>query len=132
MKLYFVRHGKAREYSPDGDYYRELTAEGREEIEESFSEFAENFNEDDKIYIYSSPLTRAVQTAEVMGQKLGRSTSILRELSGATLKELLLNLEDEDGIYILVSHVPFIPDWIRELTGENIKVKKGSIHLVEI
>lgn len=70
MKLYFVRHGQSEanllnEFSNRG-YKNGLTALGREQAHQ----LADRLKPDSLSYIYSSPLMRAVQTAEILSNEL--------------------------------------------------------------
>ena len=66
--IYLVRHGKAEDNHPLGDEARGLTAEGRREFRELMQEIAGKL---DLRGIATSPLVRAVQTAELMAEATG-------------------------------------------------------------
>jgi broad specificity phosphatase PhoE len=82
MKLYFVRHGESeanilRVISNRG-WVHPLTEKGRQQARD----LAEKLREAGIVKIYTSPLQRAVQTAEILAQTLGvelEITAALRE-----------------------------------------------------
>jgi phosphohistidine phosphatase len=70
MKLYLVRHGPAESQSRTGrDYDRALTAEGRQRVHLVAVELGKRGESPKRII--TSPLRRAVETAEVMIDALG-------------------------------------------------------------
>ncbi len=84
MRLFFLRHGIAEDYSSNRrDYDRALTAEGRAELENVARGLRRLKVTPDPIL--SSPLVRARQTAEVVAPVLGGTIIVEEELSaGAT------------------------------------------------
>jgi len=82
MKLYFVRHGESeanvlRVISNRG-WVHPLTEKGRQQAHD----LAEKLRDAGIVKIYTSPMRRAVQTAEILGQILGvefEITDALRE-----------------------------------------------------
>lgn len=130
MKIYFIRHGEAEIYADD-DFKRKLTRIGRIKLENSFTAFANNLEDKRSYKIYSSPLERAKETAEILSKHLDSNFEVKDYLAGGRIRDILKTLET-DGNYILVSHEPFISNWIYQLTGEMKIVSRGSINFVEI
>lgn len=130
MKIYFIRHGEAEIYADD-DFKRKLTTLGRRKLEVSFTAFANNLKDKRSFKIYSSPLERAKETAEILAKHLDSKYEIKDYLAGARIKDILKTLDENDN-YIFVSHEPFISNWIYQLTGEMKIISRGSINLVEI
>ena len=130
MKIYFIRHGEAEIYAED-DFKRKLTTIGRVKLENSFKAFANRLEDKRSYKIYSSPLERAKETAEILAKYLDSDFEVKDYLAGGRIKDILKTL-DQDGNYILVSHEPFISNWIYQLTGEMKIVSRGSINFVEI
>ncbi|URN41792.1 SixA phosphatase family protein [Peptoniphilus genitalis] len=130
MKIYFIRHGEAEIYAED-DFKRKLTTIGRVKLENSFKAFANRLEDKRSYKIYSSPLERAKETAEILAKHLDSDFEVKDYLAGGRIKDILKTL-DQDGNYILVSHEPFISNWIYQLTGEMKIVSRGSINFVEI
>jgi phosphohistidine phosphatase len=76
MQVYLLRHGIAEEGRGDGaDADRELTAEGRRKLRETLRVLANA--EVKPSLILSSPLKRAIQTAEVARDILKTKNDIL-------------------------------------------------------
>lgn len=130
MRIYFIRHGEAEVFA-ERDFDRSLTTAGRIKLHKTFSTFAKSISSLDNYKIYSSPLVRARQTAEILSEYLKKDVEVKEFLAGSYLDDVLREL-DEDENYILISHEPYISMWIKELTGENIRVSRGSINLVEL
>ena len=130
MKIYFIRHGEAEIYAED-DFKRKLTTIGRVKLENSFKAFANRLEDKRSYKIYSSPLERAKETAEILAKHLDSDFEVKDYLAGGRIRDILKTL-DQDGNYILVSHEPFISNWIYQLTGEMKIVSSGSINFVEI
>lgn len=69
MKLYVMRHGPAEDEAPDGlDSSRALTIAGRERVRQ-VGKALDAIGESPKVVV-SSPLVRALQTAEIVHQAL--------------------------------------------------------------
>ncbi|MDK7755582.1 MAG: histidine phosphatase family protein [Peptoniphilus harei] len=130
MKIYFIRHGEAEIYAED-DFKRKLTTIGRVKLENSFKAFANRLEDKRSYKIYSSPLERAKETAEILAKYLDSDFEVKDYLAGGRIRDILKTL-DQDENYILVSHEPFISNWIYQLTGEMKIISRGSINFVEI
>lgn len=130
MRIYFIRHGEAEPFAKR-DFDRHLTTAGRIKLHKSFSTFAKTIKGLGEYKIYSSPLVRANETAEILAEYLKKDVEIKEYLAGSYIDEVLEDLKEDEN-YILVGHEPYISMWIRELTGENVIVSRGSINLVEL
>jgi phosphohistidine phosphatase len=133
MNLYLIRHGDADKPSASKpDFERELTQKGRESIKraaEGWKNIIQSFD-----IIASSPLTRAVQTAEIIAGIFNHSKKIItdkRITSGSKPDELIDFLRSLDGRNIAV--VGHEPDMSRHLSalisssGMYTEFKKGTI-----
>jgi phosphohistidine phosphatase len=77
MEIYLLRHGIAENHAPTGkDADRRLTDEGREKLHRVL-ERARKAGVSPSL-ILSSPLKRALETAEIAAQELGYEAEILR------------------------------------------------------
>ena len=130
MNIYFIRHGEAEIYAED-DFKRKLTTLGKRKLEESFKAFTNNLENKNSFVIYSSPLERAKETAEILARHLDLKYEVKDYLAGGRIDDILRTL-DEDKNYIFISHEPFISNWIYQLTGEMKIISRGSINLVEL
>ena len=130
MKIYFIRHGEAEIYADD-DFKRRLTTVGKRKLEEAFKAFANNLKDKRSFKIYSSPLERAKETAEILAKHLDSNFEVKDYLAGGRIKDIFKTL-DPDENYIFVSHEPFISNWIYHLTGDMKIISRGSINLVDL
>jgi len=135
MRIFIVRHGIAEDSAAGGDAVRELTEEGRKKMREAASGFVKLNAEAD--LICSSPLVRAVQTAEIIAKELDYSgeVEIMRELSpGANPLEALEKLRKFRKVerVVLAGHEPNCSELAGYLLGDaRLEFKKGAICLIE-
>ena len=133
MKLCFLRHGEAdwpNWTKPDDE--RPLTERGRKEMKR-VAKFLERLQLIPDS-ILTSPLPRASQTAEIVGQRLGIELQVEPALAhGFNLERLrrLLAKRDTETVMI-VGHEPEFSEVIGELTGGKIKISKAGVALLEI
>lgn len=137
MQLYFIRHGKADRSAWDGDDFdRPLTPGGRADMEKE----AERLRTlgVSPVRILSSPLARAVQTAEIIASKLGLDDRLLVDdrlgfgFDLKTLRSMLIDHPDAERI-ALVGHEPSFSSVIGEIIGGGLVVcKKGCVARVDI
>jgi len=139
IALYFLRHALALERGVEGisDEARPLTEEGREKMilaVRGMKRLGVEFEA-----LLSSPLLRAVQTAELVKHNLPFKgpLEIEEELEpSGTLRAMLRKLASrEEQSFLLVGHEPMLGSWIRSLLdcgrGSSLVLKKGSLcHLV--
>ena len=133
MKLYFLRHGKAD--WPDWDKpddERPLTKDGKREMTR-----IANFLRELKVKparIISSPLPRALQTAEIAAAalevELRQDRALAKGFTATKLRALLKRAGAGD--LMIVGHDPDFTANIRALTGANVKLGKGGIARVDL
>jgi len=136
MRIYLMRHGDAvaggeRPLSDRGILETRSSAEGLKSLNIKPS------------YIIHSPLVRAVQTAEIVTNRLSiaRARTIKSEAlaPGHTPNEILQELrrvvESDDSDILVIGHLPDLGELITYLIyGEPVKeipLKKSSVTLVE-
>lgn len=138
MEIYIVRHGIAEDTtrSGGGDSARELTSEGKQKMKEAAAGFAKLERKVDRIF--SSPLIRARQTAEILAGALKKTVEEMTELSPAhTPKEVCAKLEElgKSKNVMLVGHEPNGSELASYLlvgpSELDIQFKKGSICFIE-
>jgi phosphohistidine phosphatase len=139
MKLYIMRHAEAVEGSETlPDEWRYLTGKGRATAEKMSSSIAK-YGPKTRLTI-SSPLTRAVQTAEIFAQKACRRNvviaSILLTPEGdiAELVTFLRGIKDATRV-MLVGHEPQLGALVATLLGcedKQISLKKGACVALEL
>jgi phosphohistidine phosphatase len=140
MKLYFLRHGEAA--SANGttirtDTERPLTKEGIDILKIQGKAFAKlNILPD---IIWSSPLVRARQTAEVIAKQLeieDRIVEMPQLACGATLDQIREIIDTKPHVQsaMFVGHEPDFSTIIGKLisrSGSTVEMKKGGIALIE-
>ncbi len=119
MKLYLMRHGDA--LSAEADPERGLSDKGKEKIEA----LAKHLQQQDLAFkcVFHSFKKRAIQTAEIMTGILSPNVSLkLMENITPTDDPVLIvpeiNSWDEDTL--MTSHLPFIPNLVTLLTGQDV------------
>jgi phosphohistidine phosphatase len=133
MKLYFLRHGEADWPNWDRpDDARPLTKKGKKQmrrVAKSFEQLKVAPN-----VILSSPLPRAMQTAEIAAQELGlraRAEPALKpDLNLDKLAPLLKKYAGKD--VMIVGHEPSFSALIGLMTGGNVKLAKAGIARVDM
>jgi phosphohistidine phosphatase len=133
MNIYLIRHGKAEnksEIKPDEE--RELTEEGILEVEKAANLWKQHINKFD--IILSSPLKRAIQTAEIIKNVFNVNAEILKETSllNGGLTDDLLNVvtEFETEEIAMIGHQPDLANHISRiasLSEINIKLPPATI-----
>ncbi len=141
MKLIFIRHGLAEgHFSQDqyADFERELTEEGIKRLRKTFKDFKKAEPKID--VIFSSPLARAIQSAEIFWEfhkdadlELMGDLDILDD--PRHLVEYISFLP-ADGCYAFVGHDPHLTTVIASLLAlhpehEFMTIKKGGICVLE-
>lgn len=133
MRLYLVRHATATdaEKFPGPDEDRPLTPRGRTELRQLLPQIAAE--EAPPRTIWTSPLVRAVQTAEAVlalwapGAEVRVTRSLL---SGADPAEVLEELKHEAATspLALVGHEPHLGDLLGRLLGaDSIAMPKAGV-----
>jgi phosphohistidine phosphatase len=129
--VYLVRHGKAEDHHPLGDGARALTAEGRRE----FRELAEELGGKPGLGLHTiatSPLVRAVQTAEILARACrvddvpSRAELHADQATGQTVAALARQLGAGSA---LVGHNPSLAEALQLLLGlpETPSFRKGAV-----
>ena len=141
IRVYLVRHGIAVEHGEQGqlgDEARWLTAKGRQRfrrLSRAFARLGEPLD-----FIFSSPLVRAVQTAEILaGSCRLAEIGILDELRpegpvGKLLAEAGRRVKDDQAI-ALVGHDPQMTALVAALGDAKdvaIEFRKGSIVRIDV
>ncbi|GKS66841.1 phosphohistidine phosphatase SixA [Nitrosarchaeum sp.] len=133
MELYIIRHGKAEEISISSDAKRRLTKTGIQELE-YISKALKNF--DIQVdYVFSSPLIRAKETAEIVAKQL-----LVKKKKIITWDELkpesdVLDIHKKflklspDAKILLVGHEPHLTNLISSIISQcnvTMSLKKGG------
>ena len=141
VKLIFIRHGLAEgHFSQDqyADFERELTDDGIKTLRRTYKLFQKV---EDKIdVIFSSPLARAVQSAEILWEYY--QDSDLELMGDLDILDDPLHLVEyisflpADGTYAFVGHDPHITTVIASLLAlhpehDFMTIKKGGVCVLE-
>jgi phosphohistidine phosphatase len=138
MKLYFLRHGLAGDRSTwsGTDRERPLTPEGIDLIQREAVSIDRLKLEID--LIITSPLTRAVQTAEIVARQLKLIDRLIQDervASGLNIDVLaqLLSVHPPAMNAMLVGHEPTFSQTISQLIGGGeIILKKGGLARIDV
>lgn len=132
MQLYFLRHGDAVDSAPS-DHERPLTEKGIRNTQNAATFFAAlKLN---PAVIYSSPRTRAQQTAEIVASALDMTVVIREEVNfnfNVAAVQTLVNENPKASALMFVGHQPFLSTIIQELTGARVEMKKGGLARVDL
>ncbi len=136
MRLYFFRHGIAQDNTEGRlpDQQRQLTLKGAERVRQAARVMKALAIQPDRLF--SSPLIRARQTADIIGQTLGVAVQVRDELgwdfSQAAVEALTRDLGD-DAEVMFVGHEPTFSETISSLIGGgSVEMKKGGLARVDI
>jgi phosphohistidine phosphatase len=143
MELYVIRHAIAQQLGLKNDFTdekRALTSEGRERMREAAKGLRKLSVEFD--LILTSPLARAVETAEIIAATLGLSKKEVEQTGNltpdASTDELFAEIKrhsDAESI-ALVGHQPYLGEIISKIVQGNrtlaIELKKGSVCCINV
>jgi phosphohistidine phosphatase len=133
MYLYFLRHGEADWADWDRpDDERPLTKKGKKEIKK-LAKFLVRLDVDlDEIM--TSPLPRAAQTAEIVGERYSLIAHEDDRLKpGFDCGDLEKILKDRYDLALMIAgHEPDFTKAISAITGAQLKLAKGGIALVDL
>ena len=139
MDLLVLRHGEAgRSSLSPGDSKRSLTAEGRQEVADLTNGIKAL---DVKLdCVFSSPLLRAKQTAEIVAKslkykgKIEDLDSLKPEGNKLEFYSVLSKLK-QDSVILVVGHEPYLSELIGEAisqSGCRINLKKAGLARIKI
>ncbi|MCU7494529.1 MAG: hypothetical protein HF314_01285 [Ignavibacteria bacterium] len=133
MNVYLVRHGAAEDKKPgESDFDRELTEEGKKKMTLAVKGWKNLIPRLDTLV--SSPLIRAVQTAEVARKAYGIKEEVIKDnrlMPGSRTEEVVALINEMPGEEIvLFGHEPDFSTHLSRLisnSGAGIDFKKGAI-----
>jgi phosphohistidine phosphatase len=130
MELILIRHGKAED-NPEiiDDNLRKLTPDGKKRLHKTLPSLGLLIRSLDEAQIWTSTLTRAVQTGEIVAKMFGNLDVQQHEFIGSGDYDLLtaaLAGVRPSATVIIVGHLPHLSDWSRQLCGVALPFKKGA------
>lgn len=121
MNLFLLRHSIAEDYRPGlEDFNRALTPAGKELIERAagnWKKLATSFD-----FIVSSPLIRAMQTAEIVRRVYGMEKELIidRSILSHDVNDICILAQSLGGKNILfVGHQPTLAEFTQELVANG-------------
>jgi phosphohistidine phosphatase len=139
MEIYLLRHGIAENHAPTGkDADRRLTDEGREKLHRVL-ERARKAGVSPSL-ILSSPLKRALETAEIAAQELGYEAEILRSPaltpdSSPPSVWAEIRTHKNTASVLLAGHEPLFSSMVAYLLGSTrtiVEFKKGALARIDV
>lgn len=135
MILYFLRHGKAAPAQDGDDAGRELTSEGEGQLRSAAPLWRRlNLRPD---VVLSSPLSRAVRTAELLCEAVGVHKPPIVEprlapgAGWADMARALARHPDARRV-MFVGHEPDLSTAVAELSGaSSVRLRNGGVACVE-
>ena len=134
MQVYLLRHAVAEKDRPGlSDADRALTGDGKRKLRQVLRAAGEA--QVQPTLILTSPLKRAVETAEIAQQVLARKTELLRTkalLPGATPEQVWeeIRVHRDEAALMLVGHNPLFAELSGYLLGSSemrVDFKKGAL-----
>ena len=127
MKVYLIRHGEAKD-----DGLRPLSEKGRNQVLSIAKKLSDKNIEIDEIF--HSGKERAKETCEILTKNLFNHLPIkisqdLMPNSDVSIWGSILNMEIKN--YLIVGHLPFLPELTYYLTGEYIEFETANIVCLE-
>lgn len=139
MKIYLIRHGEAIDHETNSvktDEYRFLTSKGRLTTRKVAKNLKEELSLADKIF--TSPLTRAVQTAEIIATtiKFKNDVEIVNELKiGSSISQVIELIREYStmNVIALVGHEPMMGMLVHTLSDKKdfYNFKKSGVCLID-
>jgi phosphohistidine phosphatase len=129
MIIVLFRHGEAEDVTDmRDDGLRSLTNKGRKRTKKVAKTVKNLLPGKCKIQIWSSPLLRALQTAEILADQVGVKVKIHNAISNGDFELLRANLTDcrEEECIFIVGHQPFLGEWTEQLTGLQLPFRKST------
>lgn len=136
MELILIRHGKAEERSDQqDDSLRKLTQAGKKHLQLTLPSLGLFIKNLDKVQIWTSPLVRAVQTADLVARQFGiqeiQQHDFIADGDLPALTAALAGLR-QSATVIIVGHEPTLGDWARNLCGAALTFKKGAAACIRL
>jgi phosphohistidine phosphatase len=142
MEIYVIRHGIAQELGEKNNFAdenRALTGDGRNRMRDAAKGLAKLGVQVD--LILTSPLVRAVETADIVAQELGLKKGDIKQTPnlspGASQDDLFSEIKSHSASAIaLVGHQPDLGDLVSRMVagkgGLALQLRKGGVCCVQV
>lgn len=136
MELLLVRHGKAQQREDvSRDRERKLVPKAHKQLKEDIPYLREYLKGREKVYLWSSRVVRAMETAEII-KNICKIEAIeyydfIETGDFYELEESVKEIEAVSTI-IIVGHQPYLSQWSRVICKKTIDFDKGSAVSFEI
>lgn len=134
--LYVLRHAEAKPgIGIKGDFLRELTMEGRKQLDRLLAILNKMDFKTDLILV--SPAIRTLQTSEIIGfgfpSDIRNIVDDIFDAEPQTLLELLNDVKGEIQKVLLIGHNPGISALVSFISGQDyISMKPGMMAVIEL
>ena len=133
MRLFIMRHGEAA-VGADADAQRELTPEGREDIQWMANHYQAELAIIDEIWV--SPYLRAQQTASIVADTLNKPVITQEWLTPTDNPDHFVDaLREIDKTILIVSHQPMVGtlvDRLADLEPGRYRMGTGSLACIDL
>lgn len=135
MKITFIRHGEAENrgfITMAEDERRPLTPRGKKMVRKRFEALRQKLGRGKK-EIWTSHFLRAKETAEILSEVLAVPISLTDYLTVTNFtyfKREAKNVGDKD--LFVVSHEPFVGEFVEAMTGTRPHVSVGDYFTVQV
>lgn len=123
----FIRHTDAQNAPAGGnDADRTLTEKGISDAKK-IARSIQPIVKGESVRLVCSPLTRAFETATIVGKKLDLSPHREEWVATGKLSDLQEAIETlKEELLIIVGHEPTLSEWIESVSDVRIPMKKGA------
>lgn len=136
MKIILFRHSTAEKWSAKtDDFSRKLTEKGKLKAEKKARLLKKELLTCENIIVWSSPLTRAVQTARIICREITCRVMEQKEyIATGELERLVRDLQKlaDDALVIITGHAPYLDIWCESISGTRIKLKKSGFVCIQL
>jgi len=130
MRLILVRH--AQQTPGDFSFSAELTDQGRLDLAKTISHLDQKNTSPD--VVYTSPLKRAVESAEMIASHFSASLLVEEALGDYFDPNVLIQIlqEAQEKTVCFVGHAPSLPDFARRLCPEASSISRGCALVLDV
>lgn len=138
MEIIFVRHGKSEKREETlTDLSRHLTEKGKKKVQKSMNKLNKKLEPigEREIKLWSSPADRALETAEIISSAIHKEiNNVFDFIYGGSFEALQgeVKIMTNESTLFIIGHEPILSEWIEQITGDQLKMRKGQIINVQV